>query len=106
MMLASIAKPSPPTSPSPMHRSTTVSKSWRNASLSRNRPCRFFENVEWSGIAASSPGRQVVQAEPAGFAMTWKRRVAMVPSLRDGVFVQPKCQVGWPRGSLVQLRVA
>ena len=36
----------------------TVSNSCRNRSLSRNRPWRFFEKVEWSGTAS-------VEAEPA-----------------------------------------
>jgi len=44
--LASIAKPSPPASPSFMQRCSTVSNTCRKASLSRKRPCRFFENVE------------------------------------------------------------
>jgi hypothetical protein len=30
----------------------------RSRSLSRKRPCRFFEKVEWSGTAPSSPSRQ------------------------------------------------
>ena len=44
--LASIAKASPPTSPSRMQRCRTVSKTRRSRSLSRKRPCRFFEKVE------------------------------------------------------------
>ncbi len=44
--LASAAKVSPPTRPSEMHRATTASKSCRNRSLSRNRPCWFFAKVE------------------------------------------------------------
>jgi hypothetical protein len=36
--VASTAKPSPPTRPSSMQRLTTVSKTWRKASLSRKRP--------------------------------------------------------------------
>src|SRR5437899_3340013 len=47
--LASMANPSPPTSPSRTQRSKTCSNTNRSVSLSRNRPCRFFENVEWSG---------------------------------------------------------
>jgi hypothetical protein len=38
MRLASTANPAPPTSPSAMQRRTTVSKTWRNTSLSRKRP--------------------------------------------------------------------
>src|SRR6202035_1384220 len=45
IMLASTAKPSPPTSPSSMQRSTVVSNTLRSRSLSRKRPCRFFEKV-------------------------------------------------------------
>src|SRR5580704_5018751 len=56
--LASTAKPSPPTSPSAMQRRTVVSNTLRSRSLSRKRPCRFFEKVEWSGTAPSSPRRQ------------------------------------------------
>ena len=44
--LASTAKPSPPTNPSAMQRSTVISNSSRSRSLSRKRPCRFFEKVE------------------------------------------------------------
>jgi hypothetical protein len=44
--LASIAKASPPTRPSAMQRCRTVSKTRRRRSLSRKRPCRFFEKVE------------------------------------------------------------
>ena len=44
--LASTAKASPPTSPSRMQRRRTVSNTRRSRSLSRNRPCRFFEKVE------------------------------------------------------------
>ena len=54
--LASTANPSPPTNFSSIQRSTTVSKTCRNASLSRNRPCRFFEKVEWCP-APHHPGR-------------------------------------------------
>ena len=46
MTLASIAKPSPPTNPSSMQRLRTASKTRRNTSLWRNRPCRFLEEVE------------------------------------------------------------
>jgi hypothetical protein len=46
MTLASAAKPSPPTNPSPLHRRITVSKTCRKVSLWRNRPWRFFEKVE------------------------------------------------------------
>src|SRR5215203_5365137 len=56
--LASTAKPSPPTRPSSMQRFTVVSNSRRSRSLSRKRPCRFFEKVEWSGTAPSSPSPQ------------------------------------------------
>jgi Protein of unknown function (DUF3750) len=52
------AKPSPPTSPSAMQRFSTLSNRRRNRSLSRKRPCRFFENVEWSGTAPSRPSPQ------------------------------------------------
>jgi glycine/D-amino acid oxidase-like deaminating enzyme len=44
--LASTANPSALTRPSAMQRCTTLSKSRRSASLSRKRPCLFFENVE------------------------------------------------------------
>src|SRR4051812_49017726 len=42
-----------------MQRASTVSNRvrWRKRSLSRKRPCRFFENVEWSGTRASRPSR-------------------------------------------------
>src|SRR5437870_10364387 len=56
--LASTANPSPPTRPSWMQRCRTVSNSRRSRSLSRKRPCRFFERVEWSGTGPSSPIRQ------------------------------------------------
>jgi len=55
---ASTAKPSPPTSPSAMQRATVDSNSLRSRSLSRKRPCRFLEKVEWSGTAPSRPSRQ------------------------------------------------
>ena len=58
IMLASTAKASPPTIPSFMQRATTVSNSLRSRSLSRKRPWRFFENVEWSGTSPSSPSRK------------------------------------------------
>ncbi len=48
--LASMANPSAPTSPSAMQRSTTASNRWRKTLLSRKRPCRFLEKIEWSGI--------------------------------------------------------
>ncbi len=51
-------KPSPPTRPSWMQRARTVSNRRRRRSLSRNRPWRFFENVEWSGTRPSRPSRQ------------------------------------------------
>src|SRR4029077_13078565 len=47
--LASTAKPSPPTNPSSMQRCRTVSNKRRSRSLSRKRPCRFFEKVEMIG---------------------------------------------------------
>ena len=53
--LASTANPSPPTNPSSIHRLTTVSKTYRNASLSRNRPCRFFEKVASAAPSAGHP---------------------------------------------------
>jgi len=56
--LASMAKPSPPTSPSFMQRRSTDSNRWRKASLWRKRPCRFFEKVEWSGTRCSRSSRQ------------------------------------------------
>src|SRR6202008_3977741 len=56
--LASTAKLSPPTSPWSMQRRKMVSNSRRSRSLSRKRPCRFFEKVEWSGTSPSSPRRQ------------------------------------------------
>src|SRR5690242_5584288 len=43
--LASTAKSSPPTRPSSIQRCSTVSNSRRSRSLSRKRPCRFFEKV-------------------------------------------------------------
>ena len=58
MTLASMAKPSPRTRPSVMQRRSTLSNTWRNASLSRKRPCRFLEKVEWSGTASSRSRRQ------------------------------------------------
>jgi hypothetical protein len=57
-MLASTAKPSPPTSPSRMQRQTVSSKRTRSRSLSRKRPCRALEKVEWSGTFPSRPSRQ------------------------------------------------
>src|ERR1700745_4329946 len=56
--LASTANPSAPTSPSAIQRSTTVSNRWRSKLLSRKRPCRFLEKVEWSGTLPSRPSRQ------------------------------------------------
>src|SRR5271169_3614941 len=58
IMLASTAKPSPPTSPSVMQRATVASNNSRKRLLSRKRPWRFFEKVEWSGTAPSSSSRQ------------------------------------------------
>jgi hypothetical protein len=58
MMLASTAKASPPTILSFIQRATTVSNSLRRRSLSRKRPWRFLEKVEWSGTSPSSPNRQ------------------------------------------------
>jgi len=47
-----------PTRPSDMQRSTTVSNKWRSRSLSRKRPWRVLEKVEWSGTPPSRPSRQ------------------------------------------------
>src|ERR1700678_423545 len=59
MTLASTAKPSPLTRPASMHaRTTTASNIWRNRSLSRNRPWRLTEKVEWSGTLSSRSRRQ------------------------------------------------
>ena len=55
---ASTAKPWPPTSPFAMQRATVNSNSLRSRSLSRKRPCRFLEKVEWSGTAPSRSSRQ------------------------------------------------
>lgn len=57
-MLASTAKPSPLTRPAAMQARTTSSNSQRKVSLSRKRPCRFLEKVEWFGTVSSSPKRQ------------------------------------------------
>jgi hypothetical protein len=38
--------------------STTVSNRWRKLSLSRKRPCRFLERLEWPGTLRSRPSRQ------------------------------------------------
>jgi hypothetical protein len=57
-MLASTAKPSPPTRPSAIQRPTTVSNSCRRRSASRKRPWRVLEKVEWSGTSPSRPKRQ------------------------------------------------
>src|SRR6266581_2215151 len=46
--LASTAKPSPLTRPASMQARTTASNTWRKMSLSRKRPWRLTENVEWS----------------------------------------------------------
>jgi hypothetical protein len=40
---------------SAMQRQTFVSNTWRSKLRSRKQLCRFFEKVEWSGTAASSP---------------------------------------------------
>src|SRR6266516_3313757 len=58
MTLASTAKPSPLTKPASMQARTTASNTWRKRSLSRKRPCRLTENVEWSGTASSRSRRQ------------------------------------------------
>ena len=58
IMLASTANASPPPSLSFMQRAITVSNSFRNRSLSRKWPWRFFEKVEWSGTSPSRPKRQ------------------------------------------------
>ena len=47
-----------PPAPRPCSAATTVSNTRRSRSLSRKRPWRFFEKVEWSGTSR-------VQAEPA-----------------------------------------
>jgi hypothetical protein len=52
------AKPSPPTNVSAMQRRTTASNTWRRRSLSRKRPWRFLEKVEWSGTSPARPSRQ------------------------------------------------
>ena len=39
-------------------RASTASKRCRNRLLSRNRPCRFFEKVEWSGTGSAKSSRQ------------------------------------------------
>jgi nitrite reductase (NADH) large subunit len=39
-------------------RSTMVSNRWRKTLLSRKRPCRFLEKVEWSGTLSSRPTQQ------------------------------------------------
>ena len=44
--LASTAKRWPLTKPSSIHCTTLCSNTWRRRLLSRNRPCRFLENVE------------------------------------------------------------
>ncbi len=44
-----------------MQRPSTLSKTWRNTSLWRKRPCRFLEKVEWSGTDLL----EVQSAEPA-----------------------------------------
>src|SRR5580704_16032945 len=56
--LASTAKPSPPAKPSVIARCTTISNRRRKASLSRKRPWRVLEKVEWSGTRPSNPSRQ------------------------------------------------
>ena len=56
--LASTANPSSPTSPSATQRRTTVSNTFRSKSLSRKRPCRFLEKLEWCGTSPSRPSRQ------------------------------------------------
>ena len=63
-MLASTAKPSPPTKPSAMQRRTTVSNSSRRRSASRNRPWRVLENdVQHAVIVDVEPSTAVRQAE-------------------------------------------
>ena len=47
IMLASTAKPSPPTMPSAMHRRTLASNSLRSRSLSRKRPCRCLDGASY-----------------------------------------------------------
>ncbi len=56
--LASTAMRWPLTKPSLMHRAPGVSNTWRSNSLSRNRPCRFLEKVEWSATRWLRSSRQ------------------------------------------------
>ena len=56
--LASTANPSPPIRPAFMQPQTTSSNTVRRISLSRKRPCRFTENVEWWGTLSSKPRPQ------------------------------------------------
>jgi hypothetical protein len=49
MTLASTEKPSPLIKPAAKQTPTTRSKTPRKRSLSRNRPWRFFEKLEWFG---------------------------------------------------------
>ena len=39
-------------------RATVVSNKWRSKSLSRKRPCRFLEKVEWCGTGSDRSRRQ------------------------------------------------
>src|SRR6516225_9764370 len=59
--LASTANPSPLTRPTTIQAATTRSKTWRRISLSRKRPSRFTENVEWCGNLVV----EIELAEPA-----------------------------------------
>lgn len=68
VMLASTAKPSPPTRPSTMQRRTTVSNNSRSRSASRKRPRRVLEKVAWSGTSPSRPSRQTTDRPGIRFA--------------------------------------
>src|SRR3974390_2166111 len=56
-MVPSPVRRLPSTNPASKQRRTISSKTSRNTPAPRNRPCRFLEKVEWSGISRSNPSR-------------------------------------------------
>jgi hypothetical protein len=54
-MVPSTVRRLPSTNPASKQRRTISSKTSRKTPTLRNRPCRFLEKVEWSGISRSNP---------------------------------------------------
>ena len=66
-------------SPSAMQRATAVSNTWRGRSLSRKRPCLFFEKVERSGMRSVRSRRQNHRQARFGCTASHSRRSDRMP---------------------------